>query len=85
MKEIKIGDTTFEFKMPEMLDTSVLDMMKSWVKLIEDQKKPKEDVWYEIEGIPYKFKNLALSQSPIDASESNEITFTLKYEEKEKL
>lgn len=34
-KEIKIGDKTFEFNSPNMLDKSTTDMMNDWCRLVE--------------------------------------------------
>lgn len=37
-KEIKIGDMTFEFNSPNILDKSTLDMMNDWCRLVEQQQ-----------------------------------------------
>ena len=85
-KEIKIGDKTFEFKSPNILDKSTTDMMNDWCRLVEQQKSD-EDVWTVIPELPqYKFKNLQIKSSPFETTDDNtEMTITFKYDEFEDL
>jgi hypothetical protein len=77
-KEIKIGEKTFEFTSPNILDKSTIDMMNDWCKLIEQQKS-NEDIWTVIPELPqYKFKNLKVESSPF---KTNEMTITFKYDD----
>lgn len=85
-KEIKIGDKTFEFESPNILDKSTTDMMNDWCRLVEQQKS-NEDVWTVIPELPqYKFKNLQVESSPFETTdETTEMTITFKYDEFEDL
>jgi hypothetical protein len=84
--EIKIGDKTFEFEIPNILDKSIIDMMNDWYRLIKQQKN-NEDVWTVIPELPqYKFKNLQIKSSPFETTEEiTEITIVFKYDEFEDL
>lgn len=56
--KIKIGDKTFEFNIPDVINKSTTDMMNDWIRLIEKQKHNK-DIWTVLPELPqYKFKNL---------------------------
>lgn len=56
--KIKIGDKTFEFNIPDVINKSTKDMMYDWIRLIEKQKHNK-DIWTVLPELPqYKFKNL---------------------------
>ena len=81
-KEIKIGDKTFEFESPNIIDNSTTDMMNDWCRLVE-QKKNNEDVWTVIPELPqYKFKNLKIESSPFETTEeTTEMTVTFKYDD----
>jgi len=85
-KEIKIGDKTFEFESPNILDKSTTDMMNDWCRLVEQQKS-NEDVWTVMPELPqYKFKNLKVVSSPFETTdETTETTITFKYDEFEDL
>jgi hypothetical protein len=76
---IKIGEKTFEFKMPY---DSITNFLSDWCKLIEKQKS-NEDVWTVIPELPqYKFKNLKVESSPFEMKEETvDMTITLKYDE----
>lgn len=77
-KEIKIGDKTFEFEIPNVLDKSTTDIMNDWCMLVEQQKN-NEDVWTILPELPqYKFKNL---NSQIETTDkTDEITIIFKYD-----
>ncbi len=81
-KEIKIGNKTFEFDSPNILDKSTIDMMNDWSKLAEQQKN-NEDVWTVIPELPqYKFKNLETKSNSFERTEeTNEITVTFRYDD----
>jgi hypothetical protein len=81
-KEIKIGDKTFEFKSPNIIDNSTTDMMNDWCRLVEQQKN-NEDIWTVIPELPqYKFKNLKIESSPFETTEeTTEMTVTFKYDD----
>jgi len=78
--KIIVGDKTFEFKLPEDLNTH--PFLRDWCKLIEKQKN-NEDVWMTIPQFPqYEFKNLSIECSPFEIKDENvEMTITLKYDE----
>jgi hypothetical protein len=78
-KEIKIGNKTFEFENPNILDKSTTNMMNDWCRLVEQQKN-NEDVWTVISELPqYKFKNLRVKSSLFETT--GETTVTFKYDE----
>lgn len=81
-KEIKIGDKTFEFESPNILDKSTTDMMNDWCRLVEQQKS-NEDVWTVIPELPqYKFKNLKVESSPFETTdETTAMIITFKWDE----
>lgn len=84
-KEIKIGDKTFEFESPNILDKSTKDMMNDWCALVEQQNS-NEDVWTVIPELPqYKFKNLQIENSTFETTDETEMTITFKYDEFEDL
>ena len=78
-KEIKIGDKTFGFESPNILDKSTTDIMNDWCRLVEQQKND-EDVWTVIPELPqYKFKNLQIKSSLFETTdEITEMTITIK-------
>jgi len=78
-KEIKIGDKTFEFSSPNIIDKSITDVLNDWCKLVEQQKS-NEDVWTVIPELPeYKFKNLKIESSPFETTDdTTEMTITFK-------
>jgi len=78
-KEIKIGDKTFEFSSPNIIDKSITDVLNNWCKLVEQQKS-NEDVWTVIPELPeYKFKNLKIESSPFETTDdTTEMTITFK-------
>ncbi len=79
--EIKVGDTTFEFNYPEVLDKSTTDMMNDWCRLVEQQKN-NEDIWTTIPELPqFKFKNLKIETSPFETSENASMDITFHYDE----
>jgi len=43
-REIKIGDKTFEFNSPNILDKSTTDVLNDWCKLVEQQKDMVESI-----------------------------------------
>jgi len=82
-KEIKIGDYTFNFIMPEIMDKSVSDILKEWCKLVEKSKKD-EDEWTTIPALPqYRFKNLKIVPCETDVDIS-QLSITFKYDSWEK-
>ena len=79
-REIKIGDKTFEFNSPNILDKSTTDVLNDWCKLVEQQKDNK-DIWTVIPQLPqYKFKNLKMESLFETIDDTTEMTITFKYD-----
>lgn len=66
------------------MEETINNMMKDWCKLIENQKKEKEDVYSIINLFPqYVFKNLIIKNPPIETSdEIGDMTINFIYEHK---
>lgn len=79
--KIKIGDKTFEFNIPDVIDKSTKDMMYDWIRLIEKHKHNK-DVWTVLPELPqYKFKNLRVVPNQFGTYVDNELKMILKYDD----
>lgn len=79
-KEIKIGDNTFQFESPNILDKSTTDILNDWCMLIEQQKN-NEDVWTVLPELPqYKFKNLKVDSQFETTDKTAEMTIVFKYD-----
>lgn len=84
--KIKIGNKTFEINFPFKINfPDEYNYFEQWWKLIESQKSNK-DTWTEIPELPgYKFKNLRITQSPIETNSTNsdaiEISMNFNYDD----
>ena len=50
-KEIKIGDKTFVFNRPNILNKYTIDVLNDWCRLVEQQKNT-GDTWTVIPELP---------------------------------
>lgn len=76
-----------EIKISEDLNNaSVVNHLMDWAKMIEKDKEEKKDEWVEFDYIPgYKFKNVKFVSTDIANEDLGSLSFTLKYEQIEKI